>query len=334
MSFTSEYLTNETICIFLIFLQIIHLKRFNCVNNKWVKSQKVVHFPFDNFDPTPYLAAVPQETILRHKELLEMNEISHTLNGINDESGATVANDMEETSKNLRQENVLSKNTNTTTATATATVTTTPSPNNGNITTTTVANKTLNGLTTEAQLSLNEKVNNLLNLQQQQHPHNNHPTTQQTQTKNILDNCRNIVDNFNNEDKNSSSSPRRSSIENCDDDDDEQDEESSDKMLDNAAIIRRTDVDDRTLTRRKRLISTSLTKTPIVDGAFEDFHQHKLKNAEDPFDPKYKLYAVVVSRIYNIFQKHINRIFLDQTVTFCSQFKHYRNYSYVEAQWL
>lgn len=246
---------------------------------------------------------MPQETILRHKELLEMNEISHTLNGINDESGATVAtaaaNDLEETSKNLRQDNVLSKNTNTTTATANATATSTPSPNNGNITTTTVANKTLNGLTTEAQLSLNEKVNNLLNLQQQQHPHNNHPSTQR-QTKNILDNCRNIVDNFNNDDKNSSSSPLPISIENCDDDD-EQDEESSDKMLDNAAIIRRTDVDDRTLTRRKRLISTSLTKTPIVDGAFEDFHQHKLKNAEDPFDPKYKLYAVVVSRIYNIF---------------------------------
>ncbi|XP_059614538.1 ubiquitin carboxyl-terminal hydrolase 32 isoform X2 [Phlebotomus argentipes] len=48
---------------------IIHLKRFNFVNNKWVKSQKVVNFPYDNFDPTPYLASVPQETILRHREL-------------------------------------------------------------------------------------------------------------------------------------------------------------------------------------------------------------------------------------------------------------------------
>uniref|UniRef100_A0A1L8DSS4 ubiquitinyl hydrolase 1 n=1 Tax=Nyssomyia neivai TaxID=330878 RepID=A0A1L8DSS4_9DIPT len=48
---------------------IIHLKRFNFVNNKWVKSQKVVNFPYDEFDPTPYLASVPQETILRHREL-------------------------------------------------------------------------------------------------------------------------------------------------------------------------------------------------------------------------------------------------------------------------
>ncbi|KAF5303286.1 hypothetical protein FQA39_LY10025 [Lamprigera yunnana] len=50
---------------------IIHLKRFDCVNNKWVKTQKVVNFPFKNFDPTAYLASVPQETILRHKQLLE-----------------------------------------------------------------------------------------------------------------------------------------------------------------------------------------------------------------------------------------------------------------------
>jgi len=33
-----------------------------------------VHFPFDDFDPTPYLASVPQETILRHKELLELKK--------------------------------------------------------------------------------------------------------------------------------------------------------------------------------------------------------------------------------------------------------------------
>lgn len=53
------------------FLQIIHLKRFDCVNNKWVKTQKVVNFPFKDFDPTAYLASVPQETILRHLQLRE-----------------------------------------------------------------------------------------------------------------------------------------------------------------------------------------------------------------------------------------------------------------------
>lgn len=47
------------------------MKRFDYVNAKWVKTQKVVNFPFKNFDPTAYLASVPQETILRHKQLLE-----------------------------------------------------------------------------------------------------------------------------------------------------------------------------------------------------------------------------------------------------------------------
>ncbi|XP_056633766.1 ubiquitin carboxyl-terminal hydrolase 32 isoform X1 [Diorhabda sublineata] len=50
---------------------IIHLKRFVYVNRKWVKTQKVVNFPFKNFDPTAYLASVPQETILRHRQILE-----------------------------------------------------------------------------------------------------------------------------------------------------------------------------------------------------------------------------------------------------------------------
>ncbi|KAM3956800.1 LOW QUALITY PROTEIN: ubiquitin specific protease 32 [Aphomia sociella] len=48
---------------------IIHLKRFQYVNNKWIKSQKVVNFPFEDFDPTEYLASVPQETLLRHMEI-------------------------------------------------------------------------------------------------------------------------------------------------------------------------------------------------------------------------------------------------------------------------
>ncbi|RZC35813.1 ubiquitin carboxyl-terminal hydrolase 32, partial [Asbolus verrucosus] len=51
---------------------IIHLKRFDYVNNKWVKTQKVVNFPFKDFDPTAYLASVPQETILRHLQLQDL----------------------------------------------------------------------------------------------------------------------------------------------------------------------------------------------------------------------------------------------------------------------
>ncbi|CAB3219962.1 unnamed protein product [Arctia plantaginis] len=50
-------------------IMIVHLKRFQYVNNKWIKSQKVVNFPFQDFDPTEYLASVPQETILRHMDI-------------------------------------------------------------------------------------------------------------------------------------------------------------------------------------------------------------------------------------------------------------------------
>jgi hypothetical protein len=49
--------------------QIVHLKRFQFVNGKWVKSQKVVDFPFKDFDPTAYLASVPKHTVVRHREL-------------------------------------------------------------------------------------------------------------------------------------------------------------------------------------------------------------------------------------------------------------------------
>ena len=55
--------------MFAVCLQIVHLKRFQFVNGKWVKSQKVVNFPFKDFDPTAYLASVPKHTVVRHKEL-------------------------------------------------------------------------------------------------------------------------------------------------------------------------------------------------------------------------------------------------------------------------
>lgn len=65
--------------MFVLFSQIIHLKRFDYVNTKWVKTQKVVNFPFKDFDPTAYLASVPQHTILRHKQLQEQKkeELDH-----------------------------------------------------------------------------------------------------------------------------------------------------------------------------------------------------------------------------------------------------------------
>ncbi|XP_053617515.1 ubiquitin carboxyl-terminal hydrolase 32 isoform X2 [Plodia interpunctella] len=63
---------------------IIHLKRFQYVNNKWIKSQKVVNFPFTDFDPTDYLASVPQETILRHMEINNISRRRESIMDIND----------------------------------------------------------------------------------------------------------------------------------------------------------------------------------------------------------------------------------------------------------
>lgn len=40
------------------------MKRFQLLHGRWVKSHKIVKFPFENFDPTDYLAPVPKETIL------------------------------------------------------------------------------------------------------------------------------------------------------------------------------------------------------------------------------------------------------------------------------
>ncbi|GAB0091632.1 ubiquitin carboxyl-terminal hydrolase 32 [Sergentomyia squamirostris] len=134
---------------------IIHLKRFNFVNGKWVKSQKVVNFPYDEFDPTPYLASVPQETILRHRELFS-------------------ATTMEE---KIDEDSVFNSST---------------------------------------------------------------------------------------------SSGGRMSLENGSE----------------SGSMKRQE-------RRKRLISGSLTKTPVNDENLVDFHKHKLKNGQDPLDLKYQLYAVV-----------------------------------------
>jgi len=49
---------------------IIHLKRFQCVNSRWIKSHKIVDFPLTSLDPTNYLAAVPAATLTRYKELV------------------------------------------------------------------------------------------------------------------------------------------------------------------------------------------------------------------------------------------------------------------------
>ena len=160
----------------------MHLKRFNFVNNKWVKSQKVVNFPFENFDPTPYLASVPQETILRHKELLEQK------------------------SKSIR-------------------------------------NHDCDDEITEFDLE------------------NDIPPAENRVFDVIQENSDDDVTSADIEEKSPTRSQPHHSIK---------------------------------PSRRKRLVSTSLTKTPVIDGEFTDFNKHKLKPNADPFDLKYKLYAVVV----------------------------------------
>jgi ubiquitin carboxyl-terminal hydrolase 6/32 len=44
---------------------IVHLKRFQCVNDRWIKSHKIVDFPVSGLDLTDYLAAVPAATLHR-----------------------------------------------------------------------------------------------------------------------------------------------------------------------------------------------------------------------------------------------------------------------------
>lgn len=201
---------------------IVHLKRFNFVNNKWVKSQKVVNFPFKDFDPTPYLASVPQETILRHKELIEHGNkinVNATINGSitdsDDPSSSdfssgdhSIVNCIDETDVNDDDDSG------------------TVSPTNTSV------------------------VNN-----------NN---------KNIQNNNRGADGSVKAIGRNVSSS-----------------QQSTKRITEN------------TLQRRKRLVSTSLTKTPVIDGEFIDYHNHNLNDGQDPYDLKYRLYAVVVSSINN-----------------------------------
>jgi ubiquitin carboxyl-terminal hydrolase 6/32 len=198
------------------------LKRFNYVNNKWVKSQKVVNFPFDDFDPTPYLASVPQETILRHREVSA--DTSRCLN-IDDEI------------TEFDREN-------------------SPVP----------PHLTNGHLTNGDILPIDERHQNggddgEAGDDTMNEDDNTAPVKSKLQEKNMRNssnvNAKKLSVNHNNNNNNN--------------------------------------VDKKGTSQRQRLVSTSLTKTPVIDGEFIDYHNHKLKPNEDKFDLKYKLYAVVVS---------------------------------------
>lgn len=192
---------------------IVHLKRFNFVNNKWVKSQKVVNFPFKDFDPTPYLASVPQETILRHKELTE--------HGV--------------------------KTNESTTITGSSTDSDDPSSSDYSSTDHSYVNRI-------DETDVNDDEEDSATIPPSQTVANNN-------NKNIRNNNRGI--------------------------------EGTSKLGRNVSSTKR--VMENTLQRRKRLVSTSLTKSPVIDGEFIDYHNHHLNDGQDPYDLKYRLYAVVVS---------------------------------------
>ena len=155
------------------------MKRFNYVSTKWVKSQKVVNFPFDNFDPTLFLASVPQENILRHKELQEMK------------------------TKNLKNSD---------------------------------CNDEITEFDLENDISIENKIEKERKIEVIQEENGN-----------------------------------------------------GEAMSSNVTVSSSKPV------KRKRLVSTSLTKTPVIDSELVDFNNHQLTSNSDPFDLKYKLYAVVVS---------------------------------------
>lgn len=168
-----------------------------------MKSQKVVNFPFKDFDPTPYLASVPQETILRHKELIEHGNTTVLSNGFLSSSNSSIDND-----------------------------------------------------STPCEMTPEHSI--------------------------MSDSIR--------------------EVDTVGDDDDDNDDNQPDPLPNGPIKLNRTETSKHSSKRlnnaatkmRKRLVSTSLIKSPVIDGAFVDYHKHNLDDDQDPFDLKYKLYAVVV----------------------------------------
>lgn len=206
---------------------IVHLKRFNFVNNKWVKSQKVVNFPFKDFDPTPYLASIPQETILRHKELLEHGNAHVMSNGPLDTSSSSLD-------------------------------TTEMSPEHSVISDSIKEIETADGSSDTSSEPAAKPDDS------------NYYQSYNSQTAGFSEHTRPA--NHKGTGKEHSATAKSST-------------NASKRMMQNSQSVN----------MRKRLVSTSLIKSPVIDGAFIDHHDHNLDDGADPFDLKYKLYAVVVS---------------------------------------
>ncbi|XP_058129653.1 ubiquitin carboxyl-terminal hydrolase 32 [Anopheles coustani] len=205
---------------------IVHLKRFNYVNGKWVKSQKVVNFPYEDFDPTPYLASVPQETILRHRDLLdgtrgdgrnrdcqeEFVEFDREMSMIDEAS--------DEVSLSSLHVNGL---------------------NDGMVNGETESDESRNSISLPAIAGMTHVV-------------------APSASGQLKDGGVDVGDS-------GQTTPRPKP---------------------QPSLVHSSDS-----TRRQRLVSTSLTKTPIIDGDLTDYHKHHLKPDCDPFELKYQLYAAV-----------------------------------------
>nr|XP_029727906.1 ubiquitin carboxyl-terminal hydrolase 32 isoform X3 [Aedes albopictus] len=205
---------------------IVHLKRFNFVNNKWVKSQKVVNFPYDEFDPTPYLASVPQETILRHKELLE----GGVGVGIYDGRNHDCHDEIVEFDREMSMIDEVSDEVSISSITGTIG----------------------HGSDGDDYDDDNEEENG-----QQSDINSSSITPAIVGTQPVV--------MVRSEGASGDDSPSRA----------------------------KGRLSIKSKGQRKRLVSSSLTKTPVIDGQFTDFHKHHLKPERDPFDLKYQLYAAV-----------------------------------------
>lgn len=206
-----------------------------------MKSQKVVNFPFKNFDPTPYLASVPQETILRHKELIEHGNTNALTNGYSSCSNSNIENDSSP-SEMTPEHSIMSDSI-----------------------------REVDAIDTESTaMDLNSDVmNDISKIDEINRKNNDHHSETKSHSQS------NNTNKLNNQDaKVEQGSSSKPSIH-------------SSKRVSLSSSTSSTNM-------RKRLVSTSLAKSPVIDGAFVDYHNHHLDEGQDAFDLKYKLYAVVV----------------------------------------
>ena len=244
---------------------IIHLKRFQCVNSRWIKSHKIVDFPLTSLDPTSYLAAVPAATLRRHHELLAQGLPSRPrchglLAGV--ASVAPIAESSEPASLVPEQEGPVAA----TAERLARLVTRQPSTGSG-------------VEVGEVQLCLEEEDPNDSGIESSG-GNGGHPTLEREgeRERRVVGERRAVgrvtstgSDVFDAEqERGDSSTPTTSS---------------------------RTP--STTTWRgglRQRQISTSLVAHPVVDDNLVDFHQHRLEQGADPLAVRYNMYSMVCHR--------------------------------------